>query len=71
MGDDEPTPGYTLTVDLPAGAVAQHGLAIASFFDAEGNTRYGLTLEGDAALTSILGLLELVKARVLKEAEGW
>lgn len=71
MSDTDERPVYALEVDLPVGAVAQHGLAIASFFDAEGQTRYALTLEGDASLSSILGLLELVKARILREAEGW
>jgi hypothetical protein len=51
--------------------VPQHGVGVVAFFDAEGNTRYALTLEGAASLSAILGLLEVVKARVLAEADGW
>lgn len=70
MNDDVFQP-YTLEVQLPLDAVPQHGLAVAAFFDPEGNTKYALTLQGDSSLSSILGLLELVKARVLKAAEEW
>jgi hypothetical protein len=68
--DDEGQP-YALVIGLPAGAVPQHGVTIVSYFNAEGTTCYGLALEGDASLSSILGLLELIKARVLREAEDW
>jgi hypothetical protein len=62
---------YALDFDLPPDAVPQHGVGVVAFFDAEGNTRYALTLEGAASLSAILGLLEVVKARVLAEADGW
>lgn len=62
---------YALDVELPEGAVPQHGIAIAAWFNGEGETRYGVTMEGEASLSGILGLLEIVKARLLKESEGW
>ena len=62
---------YELYVNLPEGAVPQHGAMVVSYFDAEGTTCYGLSMEGEASLSSILGLLELIKARVLREAESW
>lgn len=68
---DDPVLSYPLSVDLPAGAMPQHALGIVAFFDERGETRYSFTLEGSSSLSSILGLLELVKARVLREAEEW
>lgn len=68
---DGETVVYSVSVNVPPEAMPQHALAIVSYFNAEGETCYGLALEGSSSLSSILGLLELVKARVLKEAEAW
>lgn len=62
---------FVMTLPLPGDAVPQHGLAVVAFFDAEGNTCYRFVLEGDAPLSSILGIIELVRAQVLRESEGW
>ena len=58
---------YTLTLPLPADVVPQHAVGVVAFFDAEGTTRYGFVLRGDAPLSSVLGLLEIVKQHVLRE----
>lgn len=68
---DGDTQIYGLAIEIPVHAVPQHGLAVVSYFDAKGDTQYAVTLEGDSTLSNILGLLEMVKARILKEAEEW
>lgn len=62
---------HILVLPLPEGAVPQHSIAVLAFFDTAGNTRYTFSLSGDASLSSILGLIELVKAHVFREAEDW
>jgi hypothetical protein len=56
---------YTATLPLPDGAMAQHGVLSVAYFDPDGNTKYGFSTQGDAPLSSLLGLLELVKAHLL------
>lgn len=68
----EPEPNvHIITCDLPEDAIVEHALGVASYFDTEGKLMYSLTMQGDAHVTQLLGLLELVKARVLREAENW
>lgn len=62
---------YSLELGLPPGAVAQHGLLVVAFFDAEGETRYGFLIDGTAPLSAVVGLLEVVKAHVFREGEDW
>lgn len=62
---------YAITIPLPAGVVPQHSVAVVAFFDGEGETRYAFRLEGEASLSSVLGLLEIVKQHVIREAAEW
>lgn len=60
-------PNYTVGLSLPDGSVVQSAILVVGFFDAEGDTRYGFALRGEAALSSTLGLLELAKAHILRD----
>lgn len=60
-------PDYVVSIPLPAGAVVNQSLLVVSWFDTEGNLKYGVSQLGEASLSSRLGLLELAKADILAD----
>ena len=58
------------SMGLDEGAVVNHTIFIVSYFDAEGQERYAYHTQGDSSVSAILGLVELVKGRMLAEAFG-
>lgn len=66
MPDDE-SQSYVIPITLPDGAIPEHALAIVAFMGPEGESKYVFRLEGNASLASILGLIEIVKMRMLSE----
>lgn len=66
---EEATQDWGISIELPASVVPQHGIAVVAFFDEDGDTCYAFRGEGDAPLSSVLGLLELAKHHLLTRTD--
>lgn len=58
--------------ELPEGAIVNAHVSVVQFLDPEdGELKFGISYSGDVPLTQMLGLLELSKLEMLKEARDW
>lgn len=56
-------------LDLPGGAIVQNSIFVVAYYDHEGNCRYGFRFSGESSLAQGLGILEIVKAHMIGEAD--
>lgn len=63
------------SLELPDGAVVSHGIFMVAYFDDQGQEMYCYGGQGESSIGATLGLIELVKGRMLNrvfhpEADG-
>ena len=57
-----------IQVELPEGAIFQHAVTVASYFDEGGGMKYVVQTTGEASASSVLGIMELAKADIVRWA---